>query len=153
MKTFYLILINLAVVFVGLFIHGSPPKHYYLVIYPIPIILVAYFLSKLSTKLILLIIFMFGVYSIWHMASSGWYKSNKPYLYNNVKNITDKILKDAKGEEFSLQRVGEFDYFENNFANNYIYLLKLDGAKVTVSAKVKYTIYENENNQTYFKKE
>lgn len=149
MKTFYLILINLAVVFLGLFIHGNPPKHYYLVIYPIPILLVAYFLSKLSNHLTIL--FIYVVFSVWWMVNSGWYNTNKPYLYNNVKKITDQILIDSNAKEFNLKRVGEFDYFENNFANNYIYLLQINGAKINNNSKLIYTIYEDKN--TYTKEE
>ena len=148
MQTFYLILINLIVVFVGLFIHGDPPKHYYLIIYPIPIILMAYFLSKINSRVILL---FYAIFMTWWMVSSDWYNTNKPYLYKNVKYLSDQILSDSNGREFKLNRVGEFDYFENNFANNYIYLLKISGAKINNSAKLQYTIYEDKN--TYTKEE
>lgn len=85
------------------------------------------------------------------MVYSGWYKTDNPYLYKNVMRITDQIAVDVNGREFSLKRVGEFDYFENNFANNYIYLLINNGAKINNNSKLIYTIYEDKN--TYTKEE
>ena len=151
MQTFYLILINILVVFLGLFIHGDAPSHYYLIIYPIPILIISYFISKSNTKILIFILIIYGLYSVWSMVRGGWYKTDKPYLYYKIKKISDQILLDSNGKEFKLNRVGEFDYFENNFANNYIYLLRSNGAKINTNSKLQYTIYEDKN--TYIKKE
>ena len=59
------------------------------------------------------------------------------------KKITLAIINDAKGQKFVLGRVGPYDYFKDNYAQNYIYLLWFFGNEPIKNAGLKYTIYED----------
>lgn len=149
---FWLVLINLVVGYIGLFIHGNPPSHYYMVIYPAPIILASYLIVKSikkSTPQILLVLIL-GSASIFYLIQSKWFYSEKvqnsyqvlPPPYSLQLAADNAILKDAAGKEFTIHRIGTFDDFENDFANNYIYILTIRGAKVKSDAQLSYTIVE-----------
>lgn len=153
--SFILLIINLAVAYIGLFIHGDPPAHYYYVISPIPIILVAYLLVKTfkNVKLLVLWTLVVGVAGISYLLMSNWFFLDKmkqdfkiaPVPYPLQLRVDDEILKDAGGKPFSLARVGAHDQFENNFANNYIYILTVRGAEISDSSALRYTIVEGSN--------
>lgn len=61
------------------------------------------------------------------------------------------IAKDAKGDEFTLSRVGEGDQFEGDFAQNYQYLLWREGNEPVSKASINYTITESANSTTITK--
>lgn len=157
-KSFYILLINFIVCYLGLFIHGNPPEHYYYTIYAVPVILVAYFIDKLlKNKYASIVATLFiGSACVFGLLKSGWfYTDTKPidYKINPVPyitqvKITDAIIKDSQGEAFALGRVGVNDQFENNFANNYVYLLKLKDTVPDSSANIKYTIVEDDDSET-----
>ncbi len=153
---FYLLIINLLVSYIGLFIHGNPPGHYYLVIFPIPMILVAYILDKLFKKRLTLIVctLALGTIGIYGLIKTNWYFQEAPPIdykiglvpYSTQLKITDVILGDSKGMPFSLSRIGTNDQFENNFADNYIYLLTVRGALIDGNSKIHYLIVEGTDN-------
>jgi hypothetical protein len=149
---FWLVIINLVVAYVGLFIHGDPPEHYYLAIFPIPIILASYLITKIFKKGWAQVLFslLLGSMGLLYLIQSNWFYSEKvqasyqnslpPYQLQLAAD--NAILKDAGGQEFALKRIGTFDYFENNFANNYIYILTIRGAKIKSESRLSYTIVE-----------
>jgi hypothetical protein len=153
---FYLLIINLLVCYIGLFIHGNPPGHYYLVIFPIPIILAAYILDKFFKERSTLIVctLTLGVIGIYGLVKTNWYFQEQPPIdykvglvsFSTQLKITDVILKDSNGTQFSLGRIGTNDQFENNFANNYIYLLTIRGAVLDSNSKKRYLIVEGSDN-------
>ena len=130
---------------IALFLHGEPPYHYFYVLFPILAIVLALLFSK-RKYLLWIFIFIFSLYSF------KSYISNK-YLelipYKNQIEISKGIVKDAKGRKFSLKRVGPYDYFEKNYAQNYIYLMWLFGNMPVENSKIVYTIYEQGQN-VYF---
>ena len=150
---FILVFINLAVSYLGLFVHGDPPPHYYLVIFPIPLILVGYVLAKTFKKTSVLILFtlLLGGLGIWNLGVTNWFYQDKPLSsyseslppYVVQLAAVNEILLNSKDAEFSVVRIGMYDQFDNNFANNYIYLLTIRGAKVKSGAKIQYTIVED----------
>lgn len=150
---FILVFINLAVSYLGLFVHGDPPPHYYLVIFPIPLILAGYILAKTFKKALVLVLFtlLLGGLGIWNLGVTDWFYQNKPLSsysenlppYNVQLAVVDEILSNSNGAEFSIARIGMYDKFDNNFANNYIYLLTVRGAKLENNAKIQYTIVED----------
>lgn len=149
---FFLLVISLAVSYFGLFIHGNPPQHYYLVIYPIPMILTAYIIDKLLKKKFLLIgtTLVLGAIGIFGLIKTNWFFLDKKLSDRNISyvpystqlKITDAIIDDSGGSSFSLARIGIYDQFENDFANNYIYLLTMRGAKVDDNVENEYIIAE-----------
>lgn len=150
---FILVFINLAVSYLGLFVHGDPPPHYYLVIFPIPLILAGYLLTKAFKRasVLILLTLLLGAFSIWNLAVTNWFYQDKPLNnyseslppYSVQLTAVNEILADSKGAEFSIARIGFYDQFENNFANNYIYLLTIRGAKINANARMRYTIVED----------
>lgn len=152
----FLLFINLVVCYLGLFIHGNPPEHYYYVIFPIPLILTAYLIDKIIKKkyMQIFIVLLFGFVSIFSLVKIKWFYTDKlplDYSTRTVSYVTQlrlvgSILKDSGKSGFALERIGANDKFENDFANNYIYLLTTKGAKLDSSAKIKYTIVEGEDN-------
>ncbi|EKE12692.1 MAG: hypothetical protein ACD_13C00145G0041 [uncultured bacterium] len=152
---FILVFINLAVSYLGLFVHGDPPPHYYLVIFPVPLILAGYILVKTFKKTSVLILFtlLLGGLGIWNLDVTNWFYQDKPLSsyseslppYIVQLAAVNEILLNSKDAEFSVARIGMYDQFDNNFANNYIYLLTIRGAKVKSGAKVQYTIVEDGN--------
>lgn len=153
---FFLLLINLVVSYLGLFVHGNPPQHYYLVIYPIPMILVGYIIDKLFKKKGLLIgmTLIFGAIGIFGMVNMDWFFSDRnlsdrkinlvPYV--TQLKVTNAIFNSSEESSFSLARIGMDDQFENDFANNYIYLLTIRGAKIDNNAESGYVIAEGVDN-------
>ena len=150
---FILVFINLAVSYLGLFVHGDPPPHYYLVIFPIPLILAGYILVKTFKKTPVLVLFtlLLGGLGIWNLGVTDWFyqgKSLNGYSeslppYTAQLAVVNEILSDSEGAEFSIGRIGMYDRFENDFANNYIYLLTIRGAKIKKDAGIGYTIVED----------
>lgn len=141
--------------YLSLFIHGDPPQHYYIAIYPIPILFLALMLDKLlemsSGKLIVTVFLaMISIINAKFFFSQKWF-----YIPQNTINIAGAvpfnlqllaaktIIKDAKGNKFSLSRVGPFDYFEGNYAQNYQYLLWWLGNEPVDGSNLEYTIYED----------
>jgi hypothetical protein len=63
--------------------------------------------------------------------------------YSLQIDITKQIINDAKGQKFTLKRVGEYDYFEGYYAQNYQYLLWWMGNEPVAKAPLEYVIYES----------
>ncbi len=134
----------------ALFIHGDPPYHYFLPILPALVILVSLSISVLYQKYKLITIFasfIFILINFNYYFSNNWffqYKkvSNKLVPYEIQYKISKAIVDDASGKPFVLKRVGYFDNFENNYSDNYIYLMWYLGNQPVNNANLIYTIYE-----------
>lgn len=141
--------------YLALFVHGNPPSHYYVAIYPLPILFLGLMLGKLLEKKLGKVILTTSLVIITFLNlkfffSQHWLfkpqgiMSQSGYAPFNLQLLTAKtIIKDAGGRKFSLSRVGPFDYFEGNYAQNYQYLLWWLRNEPVSSASLKYTIYEN----------
>jgi len=146
------------VTFAGLFLHGDPPKHYYLAIFPIPLVLLADFMSEISRKKIGLVISIsiltiLTIVNLKYYFSEKWFYQPEDYTQGTLpvpftfqEKIVDKIIAASAGREFKLKRVGALDYFEADFSQNYIYLLRIRGREPVDKANLSYTIYENTEN-------
>ncbi len=153
---FFLLILSLVVSYLGLFVHGNPPQHYYLVIYPIPMILAAYIIDKLFKKKFLLIgtTLVLGIIGILGLIKTNWFFLDRKLAdrkinfvpYSTQLKITDAIISNSGSSNFSLARIGVDDQFENDFANNYIYLLTVRGAKVDDNVENRYIIVEGIDN-------
>lgn len=135
---------------VAIFIHGSPPSHYFVPILTFPIILVSFLLfdiwkkSKLGKIIVFIFLAWLTVFNLIFYFSKDWifqYK-NSIYSYKNLTQITQAIVKDARGQKFNLKRIGFNDQFSYNYAQNYIYLLWLYGNQPVRNANITYTIIE-----------
>lgn len=138
--------------FLGLFIHGDPPSHYYLPLYPIPIIFLSSILSTLLRGglrlLVIGIILIIAFNNFKYYFSDQWfYLLQDRIVHNHVPYVlqvkaVEEIVKDANGRNFTLERVGPFDYFEGNYAQNYWYLFRLKGVTPYSDSKLRYIIDE-----------
>jgi len=143
--------------YVGLFLHGAPPQHYYLVIFPVPIILLGLFLQRLSKKYLWAVVLILGYLLIFNFKfffSESWFgidsirmSGDRTFVpYSLQLKIADFIAKDAGHANFSLARVGPWDFFGENFSLNYQFLLWNLDKKEDQSASLRYTIYEDTSN-------
>jgi len=162
-STFWLALsIVFMVTFLGLFLHGDPPKHYYLAIFPIPLILLSDFITRLSRKKIgffisvAILIVLTGVNLKFYFSEKWFYKpvdyavgEGLPVPFKLQERIVDVIVAESGGRKFKLERVGFLDNFEGDFAQNYVYLLWRKGYEPVSQANLTYMIYEDTNQLPY----
>lgn len=128
-----------------LFIHGNPPDHYYSsVLLAFPIV-IGIFFDRLAKRIKMnkLIVSLFTLVLV--VLSLNYHFPEPKVNYLTQKEIAKKIIDDAKGQKFSLNRVGDFDYYENNFIYNYQYLLWWMGNEPVEDSDIIYTIYEKGN--------
>ncbi len=149
--------LSLWLFYLGLFIHGDPPYHYYapvLTIFPIIIALAFEKLKikyKISEKLVyLFLVFFLLVANFRYFFSNYWFRNKYEFENGSVsfalqKLVSQKIIEDAGGSEFSLKRIGEFDYYQGYYAQNYQYFLWWLGNEPREKAEILYTIYEGED--------
>lgn len=130
---------------IALYLHGEPPYHYFYVIFPIIAILLGILFSK--RKLLLWIfLLIFTAYSIKSFVSP---KNFDLIPFKSQVEVSKAIVNDARSRRFSLIRVGPYDYFEKDYAQNYIYLMWLFGNMPVDNSEIVYTIYEQGKN-VYF---
>jgi hypothetical protein len=142
-----ILLKELNIFFIGgllaIFIHGKPPYHYFLPLVPFVFIYLAMIIDYLRKKLesmwvvaamILLLVF-FNVHS------SIERDSVMPFVEQEKAAL--KIIKEAHGQRFSLERIGPNDQFEGNFAQNYQYLLWYYGNEPVKDAPIVFVIRDN----------
>jgi hypothetical protein len=147
--------------YIAVFVHGSPPIHYFVPLLPIPILLLSMVFDTFFQKriaYIVLSLFLLALLSIniHYFFSQSWYflEQNKvtlqPYYnpYVLQVKVARYIIRDAHNKLYTLRRVGIDDQFEDDYAQNYIYLLWLYGNEPVKRAKLRYTIFEGvEQNQ------
>lgn len=139
-----------------LFIHGAPPIHYFLPLFPLPIIIFSLFLAdlwrkKLGKLIVCGLLFIISFINLAFFFSEKWFflPQDKMWLkplyvpYSLQKEVAKTIVKDAAGKPYNLLRVGPYDYFEGNYAQNYQYLAWWFGNEpIQEKTKLRYTIYE-----------
>jgi len=143
---------SLLLIFLELFIHGQPPKHYFLIGLPAIIVLYSLIFVKLGKILIgkffvslFLILILFSNIRYFLTSTSFWASCDGwSHCFLTQKKIAEVIINDSKGRNFNLARVGEFDYYEDNYAQSYKFALWLLDAKlVQEKVDLRYTIYED----------
>ncbi len=138
----------------ALFVHGSPPRHYFITILPLPIIIFSLCLEKLwkgylgKALIILLFLLMIGFNKGFFFDSPAFYAATGDSLlfFKPQEKIVRMVVVDAQNRPFILKRVGEFDYYPGEHAENYRYLAWWLGNEPSEEAtKLSYTIYEDLN--------
>lgn len=149
----------------AIFIHGSPPTHYFLPLYPLLILVTSIGLSRIQKSyLVISVIFIvLSVINLNYYFSDNWFFHQQTHVADDIPvpytlqiEVARSITQDAAGNRFSLKRVGAFDQFEQNYSQNYRYLLWKDGNEPLFGSSLIYTIYETEtapiNEKTIFSK-
>lgn len=138
--------ITLFIGFLGLILHGEPPSHYFYILYPIPIIIVSIFFSQIKSSKVVYV-FLGSIFLLSCLNFKNWFNS-----FENLKNInieyseqlaaSKSIIEDAKKRNFIIRRVGESDEFEENYSQNYKYLLWWMGGHVVNRSNLEYIFVE-----------
>ncbi len=126
-------------VFLANIIHSAPPVHYFLPLFTIPSILFAIYLANniKFAGLILIIIFIINF--------NLYFSFSKPddfVAYSKQLTVAEGLISKADGREFSIKRIGPYDYFPENYSQNYQYLILWKGGKLTENSNLIYTIDE-----------
>ncbi len=145
-----LLILILAVGGLALFIHGTPPMHYFLPLFPIPIILISLFLDIVWQKwehikyLSILVFAGISYANFIHYTEASFqkYLDHGIVEFNTQSEIAREIVRISEGKEFSLSRIGPFDYFDGDYAQNYQYLLWLYGNEPVKISRLHYSIVE-----------
>ena len=159
---FYSLIISI----IGVFIHGDTPVHYYLPVFPIPLIIVSIFIDDCFkncnsfTKgvffgLLILIIVLNTKYFIkfYFQFDDNYFSNDSHYVsYNLQYQVAQYIIEDSKGNKFSLIRTGPYDYFEENYSQNYKYLLWYMGSEPIKNSSLIYEIVEGRELFVNYKK-
>jgi len=132
---------SISFIFLANFLHSSPPVHYFLPVFTTVPILFALYLDKQKYWWVALVL-------IFLINFKGYFNFQKPNdfvpLATQVR-IADSIVKDANGSEFSIKRIGLYDYFPETYSQNYKYLILSRGGKLTDKSKNIYTINDFTN--------
>jgi hypothetical protein len=154
------LVIFLSLGLLALFIHGNPPYHYFLPLLPLVVIITGVLIERYLDKPIIkngLLLFMVVilVLNLRFYFSPKWFYVPEDKIYKDLVpfalqlKVAQKIVSDSEGCIFSLVREGPYDYFEEDFAQNYHYLLWWLGNEPVKGAKLKYTIVEGMNYQEH----
>lgn len=135
--SFYFISI-IGVTFIANILHGGAPVHYFLPIYTTVPLLLSHYLNK--TKIWPLLI------SIIFLANYNFYfnlKNPDDFIPITKQNdLTKQIVKEANGREINLKRIGPHDYYPENYAQNYKYLILYNNGKLNDNSDYTVTINE-----------
>ncbi len=129
----------------GLFvltIHKNPPIHYFVPILILPTIIVSVILSKLKNGFLIPILVFLATINIF-FAVVGQKTATNFISYDEELRICKSIIKDAAGKKYTLSRRGPFDNYQDQFKENYEYLLWWLGNRPVENAKLNYSIVEN----------
>lgn len=143
--SFYIIFSTLAQL-TALLIHTSPPLHYFMPIYINFGLMFAYFTVKYWKKIcvrILTVVIFALMFTMAILNTRNEHVSDIDYVpLEKQINAVNYIIKDAKGVEFNLRRIGPFDYFPDQYKQNYELLILNAGGKMNPKAPTTYTIYD-----------
>lgn len=118
--------------YLGIFLHGNPPSHYYMPIAFIPIVMVSRLLlegvkkhSMITAFIVALILIsnLYGQISNKYSYDNRRVGRNGAVPYNLKLAASKSVVKDSAGEPFKLNRVGNLDVHEGDFAQDYQYLM------------------------------
>lgn len=129
---------TIGVTFIANILHGGAPVHYFLPIYTTVPLLLSHYLSKTKIwPIIITTIFLIN-YNFYFN-----FKNPDDFISITKQNdLANQIVSDAKGKEINLKRIGPHDYYPENYAQNYKYLILYNNGKL--NEKSDYTVTINE---------
>jgi hypothetical protein len=137
------LLIVLLMGIIALIVHKNPPTHYFGPILLLPTIIVGYWISKLRSGVALAVMASLVLLNCGYILSERYLgKQIAGIGYYEQVRVVEAIKSDAAGRELSIERVGEFDQYDNQAKDNYQYLLIHMGAKLRDKAETGYIISE-----------
>jgi 4-amino-4-deoxy-L-arabinose transferase-like glycosyltransferase len=144
-----------SVSYLGIFLHGNPPIHYYMPIFAFPVIFLSLFLAEIWNKkgkyLVLMLLALLTFVNFSYFFSEKWFYQPKDKMvgllvpYNLQLKTARSIIADVNWKDYSFSRVGPFDYYEGDYAQNYRYLMWWLGNEPVEKANAHYIIYEGKD--------
>lgn len=132
-----------------LFIHKNPPPHYFVPIILAPIIIFSRMLrwlyKKEKYKIPILCTVIAVVFLNVFFIITQYLFVTKEHPYKEQLEVAKKIIEDANGQHYRLERIGDFDTYNLQAKENYIYLLWWLGNRPTTDAALTYTIVEDKD--------
>jgi 4-amino-4-deoxy-L-arabinose transferase-like glycosyltransferase len=152
-KLSWLVLLTVFFVsYLGIFLHGNPPTHYYMPIFAFPVIFLSLLLAEIWNKkgkyLVLVLLALLAFTNFSYYFSDKWFYQPKDKMvsllvpYSLQLKTARSIIADANWKEYSFSRIGPFDYYEGDYAQNYRYLMWWLGNEPVEEADAHYIIYE-----------
>ncbi len=135
----------------AIFIHGNPPDHYYLPLIPFLFIIISTVLSKFKNIAVLITISLIVLINALYYVGPDNRFNNGLVPYDSQVKIIRNIQSEAGKDPYWIHRVGPFDQFEDDYAQNYLYLADYLGQKATRDASHIFTIHEKGQNIWYEK--
>ncbi len=131
-----------------LLIHKNPPHHYFVPLMTLPLILIAHWLNILfkspPRRLVsLLLLISLTALNLRFIFSPEYLFKPPTHPFAHQKQISQVIIDDAHNQPFALQRIGEFDHYQNYFQENYEYLLWWLGNRPLPTSSTQYVIVED----------
>jgi hypothetical protein len=165
-----LLIYTFVISIVAFAIHSNPPIHYFVPIFTFPAITLGYMLSKIWVRkkykyIVVVFVMLISYLNMNFLFSKKYFFADPTTLdqktgvvyFKLQKKIVDYIVEDANGRNISLRRIGPNDEFQGNFAQNYEYLMWLNGnepvrvgdevIKPQLKPEIQYTIFERTVNQ------
>lgn len=145
---FYLIS-SISLMLVANILHGAPPFHYFLPIFTILPVLYAIYLKKMKFwPLVIIPVIVVNLISfinepLFYKSFSGMVKNTDIVSYSTLNAASSFMVTNAKGQAFSIRRVGPYDYFPENYSQNYKYLVFWKGGKLVNDSSNIYTVIED----------
>lgn len=145
---FYLIS-SIGVMLLANMLHGAPPIHYFLPIFTTLPVLYGIYLSKFKfwpfvVAIVLLInLFAFSKDPLFYGPFKGLVENTDEVAYTVQNAAVSFILSQSSGRIFSIKRVGAYDYFPENYAQNYKYLALWKGGLLNDSSPNVFTVVED----------
>ena len=142
----FYVITSTAVQMFALFIHTSPPLHYFFPVFLNFALIFSYYVDrtwkrKLTKALTMLFFLSMSVANIFALNMEHLNDEDYTPLATQI-NAVDTILNDANGKPFSLERVGPYDYFPENYSQHFQYLILEKGGVIEPGSDLKYTIFD-----------
>lgn len=150
---FYLVS-SISLMLIANILHGAAPFHYFLPIFTLLPVLYAIYLGKtkfwplIIVPIVFINLISFMNEPLFYKSFTGIIKNSDIVSYSTLNAASSFIITDAKGQPFSIKRIGPYDYFPENYSQNYKYLILWKGGNLVNDSKNVYTVVENSKEGT-----
>ena len=137
----YYIISFVGITFVANILHGGAPVHYFLPIFTVTPLVLAIYLEKLKFwPILMFLIFLINFNFYFRFESPNDFIS-----IDKQNNMAKQIVSEARDRQINLKRIGPHDYYPENYAQNYKYLILYNGGKLNDNSDYVITINEYES--------
>lgn len=127
---------------VAIFIHGNPPEHYYLPLIPFLFIIISAVFARFQNNVVAMLILVIFAVNLSYYTGPDLRFENGLVPYKTQVTVIEDIQREVGDNKYWIRRSGPFDQFEDDYAQNYLYLADYLGQKPTRDAEREVTIFE-----------